>query len=1085
MDDNTIKKLETIVSHIKNGRCVLFLGAGASCDAGGLSGPDFVKLIKEKFPDIDQSKNDFIEICQDVIDTPPYTRIDLEGLIKEKLYNLQPTKAHKVLTKYDWPAIFTTNYDDLVEISYRLSTDRCKICQPVYSEVPQINPSNKEKIYLFKMMGCITASDDFKNNMVLSRADYNKAIYRRREYFKLLADFIKNGTILFIGYSFEDLIVFDVIDELIDNYTIDRIPYSYALFDKIQLDEKNCNKFNKRKIFPLQYSFKDFFEFIEENLITTKDVDSQNKHIKLKNCSIDINDREISQYAEYFEILTEEKINQPPENKDDYFMGKNKSWGVFKEEWDFKRDIYVLPKFTRLIEKKEIVGCLHDRVFDELKKYDINNNKVILLKGMGGVGKTTTLRRLAYDIYKAGEGPVLIINTTRVSFDYKLISSFIEGINYQINTKKSEQGHIQQIKPVIIIDNAGSMIRHVNRLKDYLTSRGRPVLIIAAERTAEWDLKIKEFPFKMQKDNIYELNEQLSDSEEERIIEHLYNIGFVQTKGDFWKSIVETNFDNSYFATIYSLVHPSKKPLNEIIKNQYLNLSEFTQKAFKFICVFHQYDLPVNIELLVRSLKCSYDTFFTEMINKDGSKVIFEEQDEIGNLLYRSHHRIIAKKTSEFFFPDPEEQKNIFIEILKEAILRNEKEREICEKLLVEYIGPNAKPKVFTPDQQRQIFKTICEGNPERSLLHHWGIIEADDQKYLEAEILFKKALEIQRDNVESYRGESDQHILTSLGSLYSHMGLYYNKRNQPIEAKECFAKAEESFFGAKHGEFPNGHAYHSHSHMWYMKGLETKQKDEKIEFLCRALQILSDAKDNLNSEELEQIYELETKIWADIGDETRINQCMEVLREKYQSPRGYYLNAELIRRKAKEKEKDEKEKKELLLLALDKIKEGLSYFSTDEHCLRLQSKLFKEVYPGDYQNFYKSLISWKGVASSPNAWLLYELGRTSFILEYYDSSKDVFRELETGVGMGHKLRARPRNPIINDSGNKKEFQGTITDIYSSYEGLIKCDTLRNLKYKIAFRPISCSWTPVRGNSVIFFIEFSYRGPRAENVKRV
>ena len=116
---------------------------------------------------------------------------------------------------------------------------------------------------------------------------------------------------------------------------------------------------------------------------------------------------------------------------------------------------------------------------------------------------------------------------------------------------------------------------------------------------------------------------------------------------------------------------------------------------------------------------------------------------------------------------------------------------------------------------------------------------------------------------------------------------------------------------------------------------------------------------------------------------------------------------------------------------------------------------------------------------------LLYELGRTAFILGYYDYSKEFFKELETGVGMGHKLRSRPRNPILDEKGYKKEFEWNIVNILSSYEGYIRCEALRSLRYTIAFRPVACKFTPSPGNSVKFHIEFSYRGPRAENVRKI
>ncbi|RME60989.1 MAG: hypothetical protein D6780_02450 [Candidatus Dadabacteria bacterium] len=133
---------------------------------------------------------------------------------------------------------------------------------------------------------------------------------------------------------------------------------------------------------------------------------------------------------------------------------------------------------------------------------------------------------------------------------------------------------------------------------------------------------------------------------------------------------------------------------------------------------------------------------------------------------------------------------------------------------------------------------------------------------------------------------------------------------------------------------------------------------------------------------------------------------------------------------------------------------------------------------------YYEILQAWKAAATTPNAWLLYELGRTAFLLGYYDYSKRFFTELETGVGIGHRLRSRSRNPILDDDGNKKEFEGTIVKIFSSSEGEIRCDTLRSLRYSIAFRPIVCKFTPSTGAEVRFHIEFSFRGPIAVNVRK-
>ena len=99
------KFLQEILSQVSQGNIALFLGAGASHAAGGPTGRKLTEMIKAKFSEIDQGLNDFIEVCQDVIDTPPYSRNDLEEYIKSVLDLLQPTQAHRLLTMYNWASI--------------------------------------------------------------------------------------------------------------------------------------------------------------------------------------------------------------------------------------------------------------------------------------------------------------------------------------------------------------------------------------------------------------------------------------------------------------------------------------------------------------------------------------------------------------------------------------------------------------------------------------------------------------------------------------------------------------------------------------------------------------------------------------------------------------------------------------------------------------------------------------------------------------------------------------------------------------------------------------------------------------------
>jgi tetratricopeptide (TPR) repeat protein len=975
--------------------------------------------------------------------------------------------------------VFTTNYDDLIEQAYRSAG---KLCQSLYADNPSFNPTDRSRTYLFKIMGCVTARPNETGQMVLTESDMRFAYRRRWTYLESLSDFVKNGCIVFAGYSFDDRLAFDVMEDLLKALGPERMPYSYALLRNLQTNDKWQRKFAALKVLPLECDFQTFANAMGADVATAVVPSERGVTYKLRGHSLTVKESVTRNLEEYFEIPNEQSILEPPGDRDSFFMGKNRSWGAFRSGWDFQRDVFSLPGYVRSVDGTSARGCIRDRVVAELGQYGVERNAVLLVKGMAGVGKSTLLRRIAFEVYSAGIAPVILVKPTRITFDYKQLASFIEALNAELDASIAAGEPSRPLKPLIIIDNAGPMARHLNRLKNYLASRGRSALILAAERTGEWNTFWTAFPFSLPATNVYQLEETLSGAEKKRIVEHLHRLGYLATPGDFWDEIIKRTCGDSFFATIYTLVHPSRKPLSEIVRAQYLSLSVDAQRAFRYVCLFHQFDTPITQDLLVRALGVSYDSFYRYILGEDSEKVIFEETSG-GFLSYRSHHRIVAKITADTFFGDAEMQTELLVEILSHANLANRPERDICEKLLVEHIGPSAKSSRFSPNQQRQIFKAACQKNPARSLVHHWGILECDDHKYAEAVRLLTSALQMPRDEVDSYRGESNQNILTSLGNAYSRWGVETYRTNQRTEAQELLAKAEECFQGARHGDFPNAHAYHAHAHMCLMLAEAAADQDTKLNYLSGALDVISDAQDNLDEDELEPLLELETQVWAMLGDGKEIVQRQEKLRDTFKSARGYSLYGELLRKRSRDF--SDTKRAEQLELSLEQAETGLRFFPGDEACLRLKARILKELGRRDQKDFLDTLQKWHAVASTPNVWLLYELGRGSFVGGYFQSAKNAFDELERGASAGLAQRARPRDPMSDTTGKEREFTGKVAGIVAFNVGYIRCDSLRELRYDIPFRPVAAGFTPSVGDLVGFAIEFNYRGPVASKVHKL
>lgn len=1061
------KHLPEIIEKIRKGRAVLFLGAGASVAAGGPSEKELVVVLKQKFPKLNASLNNLLEVCQDYVETPGYNMKDLEDFITQKLSSLEPIPAHLTLTKYDWPVIFTTNFDDLVETAYRNNKGRLKPCYTVSypSESPIVNPS---KVYVFKLMGTISIRPE--NKMVLCRSDYNKMITRRSDYLRHLEDFVQDGTIIFIGYKASDRLALDVIDEVIDRIGLQRTPWSYVFLKNRELSEKEKYRFQSHKMIPIQCSFEDFFKILSENISkeeTLLKIRPKGVRVRIEGKDIILSRSEIDSFADYFEILNESMISSEVKNKDDFFMGMIDNYGCYREGVDFTREVYSKPK----IQNGEIVKpSLKDRILTELQKRG-KENRVILVTGAPGVGKSVLLRRLAYDVYSGGTAPVLLFDRTRLFFDYKLLSSVLVMLDRRFD-KACESGEAHRLKSLIIIDD---VTIDPFQLNDYLSSRGRLATIVLAARENELlDLRVG-----VSEADTYKIDEHLSPNEKVSIIEHLFKLGYVHTTDTEWDYMIDKEFESSFFATMYMLVRHSQKPLNEIIRDQYVQLTEKAKKAFSYICAFHQFNLPINLELLVRALKCSYEQLYSEII-PSAKGIIFEEYAR-GHLLYTAHHRIIARKTIEFFFSHSSTQKNLFLEVMSNVNLRKNKERELIQKLLIRHLSSASRSTDLTRSEKIEVHEKVCTQFETKALLHHLGVLLSDEKEYSRAEEMLKTSL-AKRERAAPFMFELNQNILTSLGTLYSRMAIRDFKRN-PELTEQYKRLAESHFLKARFGGIPNGHSYHAHANMYLQIGDLLDDELQKADAYATAFDLLQAARDNLNEDQLELIYELEMRIFKRVGETRKILQNAAKIAKKFNSARGYTLYANMLVSESK-KFKLKTERWRLLERAQSIVEGALEKFPTDEYCLRLRSKLVKELHPLDIKLHFDCLNAWLNNARTPNIWLLFELAVTAFKMEQYEFSRRLFNKLENErISGGIKRRFRQ---LVHTGryGKPLRFFGVVVSIENRYEGQIRCDSLSNLHYPLHFRPIACGFRPFETEMVEFNIAFDFLGPRAVRVTK-
>ena len=195
LDNLTISYIKEIQEASAQNRLVVFVGAGASCDAGIPLWNDLVSQMAKVLPQEIQAKYDNLQLAQLVRETSD-EKAYYASVRKHLLQNVTCSNAiHEGILELDPSCIITTNYDTLLEDA-ALKKNRQFWVVSKDSDLPQ----NHGERLLVKMHGDLT-----NENIVLTENDY----YDYSRHFPLIRSYVvsqfASKVVLFIGFSFSDI----------------------------------------------------------------------------------------------------------------------------------------------------------------------------------------------------------------------------------------------------------------------------------------------------------------------------------------------------------------------------------------------------------------------------------------------------------------------------------------------------------------------------------------------------------------------------------------------------------------------------------------------------------------------------------------------------------------------------------------------------------------------------------------------------------------------------------------------------------------------------------------------------------------
>ena len=395
-----------LAEELEKGKLVVFVGAGVSKNSGL---PEWEELIKDyaDYRGIKEfTSKQFLTIPEEVFER--YGSLKYYEIAEKRFSGKYvPNSIHRILKKMKLTYIITTNYDTLIE-------DEIKNLQ-IVSKDEDLPYTNSNKM-LIKMHG------DFENkNIVLKKSDYDN--YEKN--FQLISTLVKGlfttNTVLFIGYSYSDTNVQQIINwikEILKEKT--RKAFLVEFTNEDSKEEENGEQINK-------ISLKLLNDTNDEVLYENKKERFNNNYEKTltKFLSNIYNEKENVRQEKIFEIY----INLNYLTKHNW--NKLNKYSEIRIDEDWKRILYTRLEFKDIEKYEEIL--FKSRIKKILQRINRNEKEILIPFSEKGITpKRKEQKNILEEKIEVEEKFLKII----CDYDYKNFQNLVEEYKENNNINK-------------------------------------------------------------------------------------------------------------------------------------------------------------------------------------------------------------------------------------------------------------------------------------------------------------------------------------------------------------------------------------------------------------------------------------------------------------------------------------------------------------------------------------------------------------------------------------------------------------------------------------------------------------------------
>ena len=602
--------ISILCRRISPDKTTLIFGAGSSIPSGGPSGDELSRAIAERF-DIPADENLPLSDIATIVENR-FDRKQLVDFVSQILSPIEPMRGILNLPDYDWSGIFTTNYDEVIEKSYKKRKKPIKSISSNYDFSPQ---TSFDEQYLFKIHGTISKDEStgHKQRMVLTASDFDHTTEYREILYSQLNDKLLSNDALIIGNSLQDLDLKKLIDDVIKIKKSKGAPGSVYLF----IFEKNENQsiiYESRGLHVCFGGVDEFFSSLHSHQSPSKLLISDSDDI------LDI-DRRVHPATT---TVSTSRAKQAG-NLNRMFNGSPANYADILRGWTFDRD------------------------FSEKLEHQLaeSSSRIAYILGAAGSGKTTGARKCLNQL----------VDRDILCWEHESnLALCVDGwVKIDKELRRNEQAG------ALLIDEAHKHLHDINKLVDEICKEEVPALrVILISSKHHWNPRLKS-PNIFAHGTLYETGPLTA-----REIDSLLDI--LQSKSEI-SELVESRFTgfsrserrNRLLERCGSDMFVCMKNIfgfesfDDIILREYASLNQDYRQTYKQVAGMQAAGIRVHRQMVIRTIGIEASQINRYLDDLDGiieEKTISEKHGVYG---WNVRHQIIASIISKYKLSNQEE----------------------------------------------------------------------------------------------------------------------------------------------------------------------------------------------------------------------------------------------------------------------------------------------------------------------------------------------------------------------------------------------------------------------------------------------